>query len=148
MNALALSAKIPWHFWAVGVFAVLWNAFGCYDYYMTNTVGDEYMQSAGMTAEQIAYLNGKPVWLTAIWAIGVWGGLLGGLLLLIRNKWAVEVFIVSFLAYAFSLVDAYLLDPMEGGVGAAMMVMQFVIFALCVFFIWYSKRAKKSGLLR
>ena len=148
MNATASSAKIAWHFWAVAIFALLWNAFGCYDYYMTNTVGDEYMASAGMTADQIAYFNAKPAWLTAIWALGVWGGLAGAVLLLIRSKWAVEVFVVSFIAYVVSLIDAYILDPMEGGAGGAMMGMQAVIFALCVFFIWYAKRAKKSGLLR
>lgn len=147
MNAPALSARIPWHFWAVGVFALMWNGFGCYDYYMTNTSGDEYMRNMGMEADQIAYFLGKPAWLTAIWAIGVWGGLLGAILLLIRNKWAVEVFIVSFLAYVVSLIDAYFLDPMEGGAGD-MAGMQALIFILCVFFIWYAKRARKNGLLR
>ncbi|MCB2112486.1 MAG: hypothetical protein KDD85_02940 [Parvularculaceae bacterium] len=147
MNTPALSAKIPWHFWAVGVFALLWNGFGCFDYFMTNTVGDEYMRNVGMTADQIAYFNAKPTWLTAVWAVGVWGGLAGAILLLIRSKWAVEVFIVSFLAYVVSLIDAHLLDPMESG-GGDMIGMQIVIFVLCIFFIWYSKRARKGGQLR
>lgn len=85
--------------------------------------------------------------MTAVWAIGVWGGVLGAILLLVRSKWAVEVFIASFAAFVLSLVYAYFIAPVPD-VGGMMMIMQAVIFAGCVFFIWYAMRARKQGLLR
>lgn len=146
MNAAA-HAKAPWHLWAAGIFGVLWNGFGCFDYFMTMTKGDEYMRDAGMTDAQIAHLHAAPAWVTAVWAIGVWGGVLGAILLLVRSKWAVEVFIASFAAFILSLVYVYLIAPVPDA-GGMMVIMQAVVFAGCVFFVWYSMRARKQGLLR
>ena len=70
-------ARTPWHLWVVGVVGVLWNAFGCIDYTMTNIQGDVWLRSMGMTAEQIASFNAMPAWMTAVWAVGVWGAMLG-----------------------------------------------------------------------
>lgn len=39
------SRRTPWHVWTVGGLATLWNAFGCYDYVMTMTGGEEYLRS-------------------------------------------------------------------------------------------------------
>ena len=50
-----MTVKTPWHLWAVGVIAVLWNAYGGYDYTMSMTQGAAYMATAGMTPDQIAY---------------------------------------------------------------------------------------------
>jgi len=139
--------KTPWHLWAVGVGGVLWNAFGCYDYFMSNTAGESYFQKMGMTAEQIAHFMAMPSWMTAVWAVGVWGAMLGSLLLLLRSRWAVEVFIASLAAYVLSLVYAYVISPAPGNSGA-MMIMQAVIFVGCVFFWWYANTQRKAGRLR
>ena len=40
--------KAPWHLWAVGGLAVLFNAFGAYDHVMSLTQGAGYMASMGM----------------------------------------------------------------------------------------------------
>jgi hypothetical protein len=66
---LAAKAAIPWHFWVVVIVGLLWNGYGCYDYFMTTTGGEEYLRSYGMTEEQIAYYAAVPSWMT-----GVWGG--------------------------------------------------------------------------
>jgi len=142
----SLTQKTPWHLWAVGVVAILWNAVGCFDYFMTMTKGDVYMAAAGMTEAQIAFMNHSPAWMTAVWAIGVWGGLLGGVLLLLRNKLAVPVFIVSLASYVLSLIHNLVISPMPDA--SEQFVMFVIIFAGCVFFMWYSMRAKNNGLLR
>lgn len=143
-------SSTPWHLWAVGVLGVLWNAYGCYDYFMTNTQGDAYLQSFGMTQEQIYYFHAMPSWMTAVWAIGVWGGLLGAVLLLIRSKWTLHVFVASLAAYVLSLVYYYVLSPAGAELmgGDSMWIMQIVILAACLFFAWYAWFASKRGLLR
>lgn len=150
-NAADLSAparaNTPWHLWAVGVLGLLWNSYGCFDYFMSKTRGDEYLRSAGMTTEQITYFNAMPDWMTAVWAVGVWGALLGAVLLLARSRYAVPVFAASLAAYVLSLLYQYLVEPMPGNTGA-MYVMQAIIFAGCVFFLWYAMRARARGWLR
>lgn len=144
----AARAKAPWHLWAVGVLGLLWNSYGCFDYYMSKTRGDEYLRSVGMTAEQIIYFNAMPGWMTAVWAVGVWGALLGAVLLLARNRYAVPVFIASLVAYLTSVLYQRLVAPMPGSDATAMLVMQVVIFVGCVFFVWYSLRARARGWIR
>ena len=147
MARSASSAKSPWHVWVVGVVGLLWNSYGGYDFTMSLMKGDTYYREAGMSDAQIAHMAAYPTWMYAVWAIGVWGALLGAVLVLARSKWAVEVFVASLAGFVMSLVYAYAISPMPGS-GGSMLVMQGVILAGCVFFVWYAVRARKAGYLR
>ena len=83
----------PWHFWVVGILALVWNSIGALDYTMTQTRNTSYMSS--FTPEQLAYFYSIPKWAIATWALSVWGGVLGSLALLLRRRWAAPVFAVS-----------------------------------------------------
>ncbi|MEA3079448.1 MAG: hypothetical protein QOF05_856, partial [Sphingomonadales bacterium] len=91
--ATTAQARTPVHLWIVGVLSLLWNCFGCYDYLMTNLKNQAYL--AQFTADQLAYFDSLPAWLTAFWALGVWVGLAGSILLLIRHRYAVWLFALS-----------------------------------------------------
>jgi hypothetical protein len=142
------TAKTPWHLWAVGGFGLLWNAYGGYDYTMSKLRGAPYYQELGMTPAQIAQMDAMPAWMTAVWAVGVWGALLGALLLLLRLRLAVPVFAASLIAYVASLVYAYAIAPSPEASTQAMMIMQGVILAGCVFFLWYALGQARNGVLR
>jgi len=155
----SMTTRTPWHLWLVGVIAVLWNAYGGYDYTMSMTQGATYMATAGMTPDQIAFYDVMPSWMTAVWAIGVWGGMLGSLLLLLRNKLAFPVFAVSFAAFLTSLLYVYGLSDggnvmgfmMKDGVKVAssmVIIMNVVIAAGCAFFTLYAWTMSKKGVLR
>lgn len=149
MSGMGMAERVstPWHLWVVGVVAVLWNGFGCFDYTMTQTQGDAYLTSMKMTEAQMTYFHAMPAWTHGVWAIGVWGGLLGGLLLLLRRKWATPVFVVSFLGWLAGAVYSFgMSDGMEAM--GSMWPMQIVIGAACVFFIWYAWTMGKKGVLR
>src|SRR4051812_2966442 len=78
--------RTPVHLWTVAVLATIWNAFGCFDYLMTQTRNERYL--AGFTDPQRVYFDSFPIWMESAWAFGVWGGLLGSLLLLARSRYA------------------------------------------------------------
>lgn len=139
--------RTPWHVWVVGVFAVLWNGFGCFDYVMTQTNRDQWFAQMGMTEAQLVYFNAMPAWTHAAWAVGVWGGLAGGLLLLARRKWAFHAFLISFIGWLAGAVYAFgMSDGMEAM--GPMWPMQIVIGGACVFFVWYAWMLGKKGVLR
>ena len=147
MTHAANQQKAPWHFWLVGLIGLPWNGFGAYDYFMSQSGGGAYLRSLGMTDAQIAYFAAMPAWAISVWAIGVWGALAGTILLLLRRKWALPVYGISFAAFLLSLVYTYALSD-----GARIMgdgwVMSLVIAAGCIFFIWYAFAMRKRGLLR
>ena len=139
--------RAPWHLWVVGGLGILWNAFGAFDYFMSKTRGDAYLQGAGMTPAQIDHFHAMPMWMTAVWAVGVWGALLGSLLLLSRRRLAAPVFVVSLLAFVLSVFHARVIDPAPD-MTAQMGVMQAVIFAGCLCFAGYARAQARAGVLR
>jgi hypothetical protein len=143
----ASPSRAPWHLWAAGIGGLLWNAYGGFDYFMSKTQGETYFRKVGMTDAQIAHYFTMPGWMTAVWAIGVWGALLGSVLLLARSKWAFEVFVASLCAFVVSLIYAYVIAPIPGA-GTSMIVMNSVILLGCLFFAWYAFSQRKAGVLR
>jgi hypothetical protein len=90
----------PWHLWVVGLLALLFTAYGAYDYLMTQAGNIAYISAAsepwGMDPQvAMAYFDSFPVWADAIWAVGVWSGVAGALLLLARSRYAYPVLILS-----------------------------------------------------
>lgn len=143
----AAAGKTPVHLWIVGGLSLLWNGFGAYDYLMTHTQGAAYMAGMGMTEAQIAYFTGMPVWMTVAWALGVWGALLGSILLLLRRKWAFHAFAISLLGLLGSWIHTFTSNAMEI-MGTGMVVFSLVITAGAVFLLWYARTMKNRGVLR
>jgi len=142
------TGKAPRHLWIVGVIAVLFNAIGAFDYVMSMTQGAAYMASAGMTPEQIAFMQTYPMWMKVVWPTGVWTAFVGSCLILARKKVAFPLFMVSLAAFLLSLLYSYVLT--DGGeiMGAAMMGASAVITAELVFLIWYARAMTQRGVLR
>jgi hypothetical protein len=132
-------------FWIVAGVAMLWNAFGGYDYTMSHLQGEPYYRQMGMTDEMIAYMGTYPSWMHAIWAIGVWGSVAGSVLLLLRSRWATHAFGVSILGAIGSLGYTF---ASPDGVRLFGLMMPGIIIAICAGLIWYSQRMAKAGVLR
>jgi hypothetical protein len=140
------NARTPWHLWAVGIFAFLWSGMGAFDYLMTQTQNEGYMGQ--FTPEQLEFFYGFPAWLVAFWALAVWGGVLGAILLLLRKKLAVPVFLVSFLSMVVTTIRNYgFANGYEVMGGAGPMVFSVLIFAFALFFYLYARAMRNKGIL-
>jgi hypothetical protein len=140
--------KTPWHIWLVGVIAVLFNSVGVFDFVMTALQGAKYLASAGMTPDQIAHYQQLPSWMMVVWAVGVIGAFLASMLLLLRRKQALLVFIVSLAALLVSLLYTYVLTNGGAVMGRQMAITSAVIAGLLVFFSWYARAMAQRGVLR
>jgi len=129
----------PWHLWVVGLVSLLWNSFGCFDFTMTATRNKGYLSS--YPAEMLDYWFAMPMWIWALWAVGVFGGFAGSAMLLLRRKLAFPLFSASFLAAAISMLVGTLdknAPRMEGA--GVMSVIIVIIAALFVFYTWWLSR--------
>ena len=115
---------------------------------MSMAQGESYMARAGMTPAQIRHYQEMPLWMTAVWTIGVWSAMLGSVLILLRRRLAFPVFAFSLAAFLVSLIYTYVLT--DGGqiMGGQMAIASAVITALLLLFMWYSWRMTKRGVLR
>jgi len=145
--ATSAETRAPAHLWIVGVLALLWNGFGCFDYLMTNLKNKTYLSQ--LTADQLAYMDSLPAWLTGVWAVGVWGGLAGSILLLMRSRHAVWVLGLSLIGAIVGMGYQMFMTSMPASMKeGAMGIMPWVIIAVAAFLLWYSWNAEKKGVLR
>ncbi|WP_034922532.1 hypothetical protein [Erythrobacter sp. SD-21] len=130
----------PWHLWLVGVLGALWNGFGCYIYTMAMTRDPEIMASA--PPEMVAAFEEAPAWSNGAWALGVWGGLAGSLLLLARSRFALHSFAISLLGLIGTTTYEMNWDvPVDE-------VQRLAIWAAALVLLGYSWIMRKRGLLR
>lgn len=145
--ATAIERNTPMHLWIVGILALLWNAFGCYDYVMTMTGDAAYL--ANFDADMIAYWESLPAWTTAMWALGVWGGLAGAVLLLARSRHAVLAFAISLFGAVVGLgYQMFMTEMPESMTAGAMAFIPWVIILIAAFQLWYSRMVAQKGVLR
>lgn len=145
-------AKAPVHLWIVGLVSLLWNSFGCYDYLMTRARNTDYLSSAmpGVDPKvMLDYVDSFPMIAQVGWGLGVWGALLGSVLLLIRSRHAVLAFALSFLGMILSLGYQIVLAPPPPELNeGAMAYMPYVIILVGVALLYYANVQKKKGVLR
>ena len=141
------AARTPVHLWIVGALATLWNAFGCFDYLMTQTGNADYL--AQFTDAQRAYFQSFPAWMEAAWAIGVWGALLGSLLLLMRSRHAVLAFEASLAGLLVGTVYQYgLADMPDDMMTPPMLTISLLIWVIAIALLVYAMRMRRRGVLR
>ena len=141
-------AKAPWHLWVIGVVSALWNGFGAYDYVCTKLQGAAYLRSMGMSEPLIAHYASYPLWMNIVWPVGVWGSLIGSLLLLLRSKYAFHAFVLSAVGFGASLAYTYGMTQAGELLGQTVLIMNVVIGVVILALIFYSRAMAKRGVLR
>ncbi len=150
---MATTTPTPWHLWVIAIVALLWHAGGANDYIQVQSGNADYIgqmsASYGVTAQQVmTYYENWPFWVHSAWAIGIWGGVLGCLLLLFRSRFAYHAFIASLLGAVVTFIYRTA-RPLEGvELSTAGMIFTAAIFAVTILLIIYSRRLSASGVLR
>ena len=137
--------QVPWHLWAAGLVSLLWNAFGAYDYVMSKLSPQSYFHDMGLSDASVAYMMSFPAWLTAFWALGVWGSVAGSVLLLFRSRHAVAAFALSLLGLAVSHgYQALVMRPPE----SPPVALTAMIWGSLALLLWYAWAMARRGVLR
>ena len=103
------TAKPPLWFWMVTGVLALWEVMGCFACITQIRLGAAAM--GPVDDWSLKYYAALPVWYNGVYAVATFGGLLGGVALLLRDRRAKRVFQVSFAAiivmfgYAFVATD-------------------------------------------
>jgi hypothetical protein len=142
------TARTPWHLWLVGGLSLLWNGYGGFDFVQTTMRGEAYMREAGFDQAMIDYYLAMPNWMYVPWILGVWGAVIGSILLLLRRGWAVQAFGLSLIGALVSLVYGKLIDPSPAAPEMAAMVwMPFVILLIAVLLFVYAFNMRRRSVL-
>jgi hypothetical protein len=144
--------RTPVHLWLVGAVAFLYSCFGAYDYLMSHKRDLTYISSSMPGVDPnaaLAWMDAFPMYAKIGWGLGVWGGLLGCILLLMRSRYAVWAFAVSMLGIVLSIgYQLALAPPLQGATGGAYKVMPWVIIVIGIALLVYSRAMAKRDVLR
>lgn len=136
----------PLWFWGAAGLGLVWNAYGVVQYIGSVRATPESLIAGGLTAEQAAVMTGYPLWMTAAFAIGVFAGLAGCVLILLRSKAALPVFALSLAGYA----ALYIGDITQGvfaAMGAPQVIILSLVVAIAALLLWLARHARKAGLI-
>lgn len=131
-------------FWVISILALLWNLSGVMMYLAQAYMTDEVLQTLPQ-ADQDWYAN-VPSWVTAAFAIAVFSGALACIGLLMRKRWCVKLFILSFVAVLIQQVYNFFIQDFVELTGERL-YMPLIILILAGFLMWYSKGLNSKGML-
>ncbi|NKI33429.1 hypothetical protein [Croceivirga thetidis] len=139
------TVKPPVWFWVVSVLALLWNLVGVASYLMDAYISIEQLEA--MTQEMRELYEGRPAWVTACFAIAVFGGTLASIALVLRKKWARPVFIISLIAAIAQFVHWLFMTNSPDVYGAEVYVMPILVVLFGAYEIFFAKQGIEKGWL-
>jgi hypothetical protein len=143
---MATWRKPPLWYWVVTILLLLWEAAGCFACIMQFRLGAAAM---GQTDDwSLNYYAALPGWYNLVYAVATFGGLLGGIALLLRRRQASVLYWISLIAvivmfgYAFSATDLIAHKGL-----ARVLPFPLIIAVVGAFSIWFAEHAAKRGWL-
>lgn len=143
MDDKHIATEVPGWFRPLAGLAVLWQAFGCY-MYLTQTGADP----AGLPIDQRAMWEATPSWMIAAFAVAVWVGLIGAILLLLRRRQAVAMLLISVIAVVVQFSGLLLVPALRQITPSDALAMPIIIFVVAYGIYHLATLARKRGWLR
>ncbi len=138
--------KVPGWFYAVAALALIWNGLGVVAYIQ------QMMQSPEALAElpeiQRHLLMNTPAWATAAFALAVFGGAIGSLLLLLRSRFALPVLLLSLLGIAVQMFYNLGMSNALEAYGPGGLVMPVMVALIGAALVWLARIANARGWCR
>ena len=132
-------------YWLISIVALFWNFMGIVAYLGQAYISDDALKM--LPEENQLYFSNVPAWVTAAFAVAVFGGFLGAIGLIIRKKWAYFLFVISFLALVGQHVYNFFIQNYIEMTGLQM-ILPIVTFIVALLLIYFSKQNSQQGVLR
>ncbi|WP_291865318.1 hypothetical protein [Maribacter sp.] len=131
--------KPPVWFWIVSAIALVWNIAGA----------GAYLQHAYMTMQDLEALpqvekflyEPQPSWVTAAFAIAVWGGTLGCIALLLRKKWAKPVLLISLLGVLAQMAHSFFISNSFEVYGSGAVIMPIMVLIISIALVFFARKS-------
>lgn len=147
MTITTTAASMPTLIRGVAALGVAWNVFGVIQFWGQVSATPAMLMAKGMTAAQATLYASLPGWMTIVFAIGVFGGLVGAALLLIGQRAATTLLAMSLVGY----IALYIGDITQGvfaAFGIGQVVVLSIVVAIAVALLALSLHADRQGWLR
>jgi len=138
MNEDSVGA-VHWSFWVITIFMLVWNVMGCINFFIQ--MNPEMI--ASYRENEQAIIAGRPIWGTIAFAIAVFGGALGCILLMLKKYIAFYLFTLSLSGVAVTTAHTLSIG-INFGLGEIIGIILMPL-AVAAFLIWYTKYVANKG---
>lgn len=125
------------------VASLLFMGLGCISYLM-----HVFANPAAMPLDQRAAHEAEPAWVTGAYAVAVWIGLVGALLLVLRRKIAEWLLLLSLIAVLVWLAGLILVTQLRENMSANDLLVAMIVTALTWTVYWFARHSRQRGWLR
>lgn len=145
-TAASPATPVPAWFRIVAILALLWNLLGVAAFVMDASMSADTIAAMPEAQQQLYAV--RPAWVLAAYAIAVFAGALGSLMLVMRRKLAPPLLVLSLLAVLVQMAYVFFLSDTLAVMGDAAMAMPLLIIAIAVALVWLARTAAARGWLR
>ena len=137
------ASKPPMWFWITAGIGLLWNAIGVFAYIAQATASEAYMSQ--LTEAGQAWVEAYPAWATGVFAVAVFSGIIGCILLLLRKPVAKILLIVSLAAALIQIFYNFAISNGLEVFGASALVTPILVVLVGAYLIWLASRGIREG---
>src|SRR6185369_10173934 len=113
---------------------------GCISYLM-----HVFADPATMPLDQRAAYEAEPAWVTGAYAIAVWVGLIGAVLVVMRRRLGEWLLLVSVVAVLIWLAGLLLVTPLRESMSANDLLVAVAVTALTWTVYWFARHSRQRG---
>ena len=139
----------------VAIVGLAWNLLGTLAFFWYTVLMEMFVTPEAMAALpeaervqlqlQLDMVQAMPSWVTWVFAIAVFGGVLGCILMLMKRKLAVPVFALSLAGIVIQNIHSFGIARVHETFGASTFIQPALVFIIGVFLLWVAIKAKNAG---
>ena len=130
-------------FTPAAIASLLFMGLGCV-MYLTHVLADP----DSLPLDQRSAYLAEPAWVTAAYAVAVWVGLAGTVLLVMKRKLAEWLLLVSLVAVLVWLAGLIVVTPLRENMSANDLLVAIVVTALTWTIYWFARHSRQREWLR
>ncbi|MDF1699305.1 MAG: hypothetical protein P1U56_25860 [Saprospiraceae bacterium] len=139
------NSKVNTAFWVIGVVALLWNLMGLGSFVTFATLSEDAMEL--MSEAQKEEYQSTPIWLTIAFGLATICGTLGAIALLMKKKWAIMLFLVSFIAVIVQFAGGVIGSNSVKENGMTALILPLIVIIVAGLLWYYAKKCDEKGWL-
>ena len=130
-------------YWVATAAAFLFMIVGCWGQVMSVIT-----EPASLPLDQRVVFEARPVWMIVAYAVAVWVGLLGTLMLLFRRKLSQPLLLISLIACALTFLPYAVVPAVRDNITTNDIAVAIVILAITWTIFWFARHSNQRGWLR
>lgn len=132
-----------WSVWVVGIMSLVWSLMGCANYLWQTTLGPDDLSA--LSEAQRAIIQNRPAWATGGFAIAVFGGAVGSVLLLLRKSAALIFFVLSLVGVIVSMIPVFGIMGSVNFSGFERTMYLILTPLVAAFLVWFTRLALRKS---